>query len=282
MTKAIIFLLGFCSFGILAYCGIPHFLRYYSQMQKRQADTISKQLHQMFIFTDKRHLLFIFTVIPLVLGMLGFLLLRNPAGFLLGLVFGLVLPTVWIKQMPLRRRNLFAAQLVDGLMLLSSSLRAGMSLNQGFEVLAEELPPPISDEFSLVIKENQMGVSLEECLAHLKKRIPVDDLDLIITAINIARETGGNLTGIIGQLVFTIREKKKLDDRVRALTIQGRLQGYIMMILPIAFAIFLYFINPDNFQIMLEDSLGQGLLAWSVVSWFIGMFLIKKMSKVEV
>ena len=282
MTKAIIFLSAFCSIGILAYCGIPSLLRHYSQIQKRQADAMAKQLHQMFIFTEKRHLLLMFTLIPLVLGILGFLLLGNPAGFLLGLVFGSILPTFWVRQMPARRRNAFANQLVDGLMLLSSSLRAGMSLNQGFEVLVEELPPPISDEFSLVIKENQMGIALEECLAHLKNRMPVDDLDLIITAINIARETGGNLTGIIGHLVFTIREKKKLEDRVKALTVQGRLQGVIMGLLPIAFAVFIYFVNPDNLKIMLEDSLGQALLIWAVISEVIGIFLIRKLSKVEV
>jgi tight adherence protein B len=167
-------------------------------------------------------------------------------------------------------------------MLLSSSLRAGMSLNQSFEVLAEELPAPISDEFALVVKENQMGVSLEDCLAHLKQRMPVSDLDLISTAINIARETGGDLTEIFAQLVYTMREKRKLEDRVKALTVQGRLQGLIMGILPIAFGVFIYFTNPENFQILLEDKLGQALLMYAMVSEVIGIILIKRLSKVEV
>lgn len=282
MLKIIILLLMFASIGLLAYQFIPSFLQRYSQTQKVRMEKASKQLNQMFIFTEKRRLLSIFTITPLSLGLLGFILSRNPIALIVGLVLGLILPSIIIKNLSSRRRDQFKDQLVDGLMLLSSSLRAGMSLNQAFEVFAEEMPPPISDEFALVVKENQMGVTLEDCLVHLKQRMPVDDLDLINTAIGISRETGGDLTEIFGQLVFTMREKKKLEDRVRTLTVQGRLQGVIMGILPIAFGVFIYFVSPQNFQIMLEDKLGQTLLMWAVISELIGIVLIKKLSKVEV
>jgi len=127
-----------------------------------------------------------------------------------------------------------------------------------------------------------MGVDIKDCLTHLKQRMPVEDLGLISTAIGIVRDTGGDLTEILGNLVFTIREKKKLSDRVRTLTVQGRLQGYIMMVLPIAFSIFIYFVNPNNFQILLQDKLGQALLTWAIISEGIGIILIKKFSKIEV
>jgi len=146
----------------------------------------------------------------------------------------------------------------------------------------EEMPAPISHEFALVVRENKMGVDLSDCLAHLKQRMPVEDLDLINTAIGIVRDTGGDLTEVLENLVFAIREKKKLGDRVRALTVQGRLQGYIMMVLPIGFSIFIYFVNPHNFEIMLQDKLGQTLLTWAVISEAIGIIFIKKLSKIEV
>jgi tight adherence protein B len=282
MLKIIIILLTFCSIGALAYKFIPYFLQRYSQRQKVQAEKVAKQLDQMFIFTEKRRLLSIFTITPLALGVLGFIILRNPIALVAGLILGLISPSIITKNISLKRRHKFQDQLVEGLMLLSSSLRAGMSLNQAFEVLVEELPPPISDEFALVVRENQMGVTLEDCLVHLKQRIPVDDLDLIATAIGIARETGGDLTEIFSQLVFTMREKKKLDDRVRALTVQGRLQGLIMGLLPIAFGVFIYFVSPHNFEVMLQDKLGQNLLMYALVSELVGIFLIKKLSKVEV
>jgi tight adherence protein B len=280
--RLIIILLISGSIAALAYMMIPYFLHRYSQMQKKRMEKAAKQLNQMFIFTEKHRLLPVFTITPLVLGILGFLLLHNPVGALLGLGIGSVVPRIWIKYMSTKRIKDFSNQLVDGLMLLSSSLKAGMSLNQSFEVLVEELSAPISDEFALLVRENHMGVSLEDCLVHLKQRMPVDDLDLIITAIGIARETGGNLTEIFSQLVFTMREKTKLEGRVRALTVQGRLQGVIMGLLPIAFGIFVYFINPRNFKMMLSDKLGQMLLIWAVISELIGLILIKKLSKVKV
>ncbi len=282
MEKLAIFLMIFCAIGTLAYQGIPYLFRHYSKVQEKRMEKATRHLDQMFISTEKHHFLPLFMVMPLSLGLLGFFLLRNPVGLFIGLALGLISPPIIIKQLSLRRRRKFQNQLVDGLMFLSSALRAGMSLNQALEVLVEEMSPPISDEFVLVIRENQMGVVLEDCLVHLKQRMPVADLDLITTAIGIARETGGDLTEIFGQLVYTMREKKKLEDRVKALTVQGRLQGIVMSILPIAFGFFIYFISPSNFQVMVEDSLGRGLLIYAGVSEIVGIIMIRKLSKVEV
>ena len=282
MLRIISILLLFGSISILAYLYIPSVLKRYSQIQKKRMEKVSKRLDQTFVLTEKHNLLRIFTIVPLILGLLGGILFRNPLGLVIGLALGFILPTIIMKNMQSRRRGRFQNQLVDGLMLLSSSLKAGMSLNQAIEVLVEEMPSPMSDEFALVVRENKMGVDLEDCLSHLRQRMPVNDLDLIAIAIAIARETGGNLTEIFENLVFTIREKKKLEDRVRALTVQGRLQGYIMMVLPIAFAVFIYFVNPHNFEVLLQDKLGQMLLTWAIISEGIGIILIKKLSRIEV
>lgn len=283
MIKIVIILLTFVSIGLLAYEYLPVFLRRYSKIQATHMEKAAKKLDdQVFIVTERHNLLRIFTVTPLSLALLGLIVLKNPVGIILGMVLGLVLPPIIMKNMSLIRRNKFQNQLVDALMLLCGALKAGMSLNQAFEVLVEEMPPPISDEFSLVIRENKMGSPIEECLAHLWRRVPAEDLDLITVAIGIARETGGNLTEIFETLVYTIREKKKLTDRVKALTVQGRLQGYIMMVLPIAFGIFIYFTSPENFQIMFTDKLGRMLLMWSLISEGVGIILIKKLSRIEV
>lgn len=282
MLLVIIILLIAASIGFVAYIFVPTILRYYARFQKVRMEKTAHQLDQMFIFTEKHRLLPVFTITPLSLGLLGFVISRNLVGLFIGLGLGLISPPIIIRNISSRRVNSFDNQLVDGLMLLSSSLRAGMSLNQAFEVLAEEMPSPIKDEFALVLRENQMGVRLEDCLKHLKQRMPVDALDLIITAISIARETGGDLTEIFSQLVSTIREKKKLEDRVKALTVQGRMQGAIMGLLPIAFAVFIYFVNPENFDVLFQDKLGQKLLMWAIISEVIGIIMIKKLSKVEV
>ncbi len=263
MVRVLILLFLFGSVSLLAYQFIPLLFRRYSEVQKKRTEKAGSQLDSMFIFTEKKRLVRLFTVTPLSLGLLGLIIAQNPLGGVIGVIVGLILPPIIIKGMAAKRRNKFAAQLVDALMLLVGSLKAGMSLNQALEVLVEEMPAPISDEFALVVRENKMGVDLGDCLAHLKLRMPVEDLDLINTAIGIVRDTGGDLTEVLENLVLTIREKKKLSDRVRALTVQGRLQGYIMMVLPIAFSIFIYTINPNNFQIMLEYKFGQILLVWA-------------------
>ncbi len=282
MTKIFILLLIFGAISLLAYQYLPDLLRRYSGAQKKRTDKAGSQLDQMFIFTEKQRLVRIFTITPLSLGLLGFIIMHNPLGLVVGVALGLIAPPIIIKQMAANRRRKFSSQLVDTLMLLVGALKAGMSLNQAFEVLVEEMPAPISHEFALLVRENKMGVDLNDCFAHLRQRMPAEDLDLIATAISIVRETGGDLTEVLENLVSTIREKKKLYDRVRALTVQGRLQGYIMMVLPIAFSIFIYFVNPQNFDVLLKDKLGQSLLTWAIISEGIGIIMIQKLSKVEV
>ncbi len=282
MLRIIILLLIFGSISLLAYQYIHYFLRRYAAAQKKRTEKAGSQLDEMFIFTERKRLVRLFTITPLSLGLLGFIIMRNPLGLLIGVALGLISPPIIIRNMSISRRRKFESQLVDALMLLVGVLKAGMSLNQAFEVLVEEMPAPISHEFALLVRENKMGVELGDCLTHLKQRMPVEDLGLISTAIGIVRDTGGDLTEVLEKLVFTIREKKKLSDRVRVLTIQGRLQGYIMMVLPIAFSIFIYFVSPNNFQIMLQDKLGQTLLTWAIISEGIGIILIKKFSKIEV
>ena len=282
MIPILIVGLAFCCVAFLAFEGVPILLKKYSETQKKQMEKTTQQYDRMFVVKEGNKILMIFRLTPLVGGAAGFFLMHSVLGILIGGAIGFVIPKIITKQLDTFRRLKFEGQLVDALMLLSSCLKAGMSLTQAFEVLVEEMPPPISDEFGLVLKENHMGVGLDECLLHLKKRIPIDDLGLITSAISVARETGGDLTEIFSQLVFTIREKLKLERKVRALTIQGRLQGLVMSLLPIGFAIFTFYMSPDSFKTMIENPTGRLLLMWAAVSEVIGTILIKKFSKVEV
>jgi len=147
MLRITIFLLIFGSISLLAYQLIPYFLRRYSQVQERRTEKVGGQLDQMFIFTERKRLVRIFTITPLSLGLLGFIILRNPIGLVIGVALGLISPSIIIRNMAVNRRHKFESQLVDALMLLVGSLKAGMSLNQAFEVLVEEMPAPISHEF---------------------------------------------------------------------------------------------------------------------------------------
>ena len=236
----------------------------------------------MFVKVPAKKLFLIHTLAPLAAAAIGFLLTGKLFIALISAAFGLVLPTIIIKRLDVNRKRKFQAQLVDSLMILSSSLKGGLSLLQSIETVVEEMPAPISQEFALVLRENKMGIPLDESLEGLNRRMKSDELNLITTAISVARETGGNLPQTFTQLIYTIREKTKLMGKIRTLTTQGRLQGAIMSFLPIGFAGVVYSLNPRFFDIMLQNQLGQFLLGYALVSQLIGIFLIMKFSRVEV
>jgi len=282
ILKLLVLLFSFFAALLIASQIYPLIQRKLEDWQKKRVDQITPKLDNMFMNVSLPKLILFDILSPAILGTACFIVFRSAIAALIGGVFGLGIPFLVIRQMEKTRRNKFNQQLVDSLMVLSGSLRAGLSLLQSFEVLTEEMPPPISQEFSLVLRENRIGIPLEVSLGNLKKRIPTDDLDLILTAILVARETGGDLTETFNQLIFTIRERSKLLGRLNALTVQARLQGIIMGVLPIAFAAFVYTTNPRFFDIMLKNETGRFLLGLAFVLEILGAFFIKKFSKVDI
>lgn len=282
ILKLAILICSFISVLLIVSLLSPFFQKFFENWQKKRVEKMTPKLDNMFLNVPIPRIVFFDVLSPLVLGGAAFLISQNILVAAIGAVFGLALPLIVVAQMEKARRLKFSQQLIDGLMVLSGSLRAGLSLLQSFEVLVEELPGPISQEFSLVLRENKMGVALEVSLTNLKKRMPIEELDLIITAILVARETGGDLTETFTQLVFTIRERTKLLGRVKALTVQAKLQGLIMGILPIAFAGFVYMNNPHFFDIMLSNETGRFLLILAVVLEALGVFFIRKFSQIDI
>jgi len=132
------------------------------------------------------------------------------------------------------------------------------------------------------VREVKVGISLEEALIHLNKRMPSEELDLIVSAILVGRETGGDLTKVFSRLVTTIRDRAALKENVKTLTLQGRLQGIIMSLIPIVFAVIVYKMNPHHFDIMFSDDLGRILLGVAVVLQIVGVILLKIFSKVDI
>jgi tight adherence protein B len=277
----IILLLTFGSAALLVNEFIPLGGIWVRLWKKKHVDSTQASLDRMFYRVSSKRIALMVSLFPLAMGVFGFLSSRHPLGAIIGFFVGAVIPNTVMKQMEAKRKMTFDDQLVDGMMIVSSSLKAGLSLLQALESLVEEMPVPISQEFGLLVNENRMGVPFEECAQHLKDRVRSEDLDMIVTAILVARETGGDLTETFTQLVYTIREKKKLDRKIRTLTVQGRLQGIIMAILPIGFAIFLYKIQPQTFEVMLKEEMGRILLVYAFISWVVGALLIRKFCKVD-
>jgi tight adherence protein B len=281
-TKIFLFLVVFAGVFYLINLAYPFFEALMDRWQRKRMDKITPKLDSMFLDIPLNKLLLIDVLSPVVSGLLGFFISHNIWVAAVAAVAGLALPILIIKRLEALRRQKFASQLVDGLMILSSSLKAGLSLLQSFEELAQEMPNPISQEFGLVIRQMQMGVSLEEAITKLKGRMRLDELDMVVTAMLVARETGGDLTLTFSRVIYTIQERNKLIGRVKALCVQANMQGAIMSLLPIVFGIFVYKVNPGFFDVFFKDNFGRGLMTYAIISEILGIIFIRKLSKVDI
>lgn len=281
-TKIFLFLVVFAGVFYLSNLAYPFLEVLMDRWQRKRMDKITPKLDSMFLDIPLNKLLLIDVLSPVVSGLLGFFISHNIWVAAVAAVAGLALPIIIIKRLEALRRQKFASQLVDGLMILSSSLKAGLSLLQSFEELAQEMPNPISQEFGLVIRQMQMGVSLEEAITKLKGRMRLDELDMVVTAMLVARETGGDLTQTFSRVIYTIQERNKLIGRVKALCVQANMQGVIMSLLPIVFGIFVYKVNPGFFDVFFKDNFGRGLMTYAIISEILGIIFIHKLSKVDI
>ncbi len=164
---------------------------------------------------------------------------------LIGAAAGFFAPRLYVKQVANKRRKDFDNQLGDTLNLWVNALRSGYSVLQAMETIAVESPPPISIEFERVIQEVRLGLTLEQSLDNLITRIPSDDMDLVITAVNVQREVGGNLAEVLATISHTIRERIRIKGEIATLTAQATISGYIISGLPIALTLFLRASNPE-------------------------------------
>jgi len=202
-----------------------------------------------------------------------------------GLFFGgFILPRIVVKRQQGARLKKFNEQLPDMLNLMVNSLRAGFSTLQAMEAVSKELPHPISSEFRRVVQEMQLGIPMERALENLLRRIPSDDLDLVITAINVQREVGGNLAEILETISHTIRERVRVKGEIRALTAQVSYSGRFLALIPLLLSLALWGINREYMmQFFIEPKIcGIGILALSAVMIVIGYLVMEKIGDIEV
>ena len=264
----------FASAGLLGYLVFPQVQEKVKEYIVTNVAQSNQQLTNIFINVSEQRVLLLHTAAPLVGAVIGYVALNGPIGVVVGFGLGVVMPRALVRMAVWNRLRKFQTQLVDSLLAISSSLRAGLSLLQCFDVLAEELPPPMSQEIGLVAKETKMGLSLDESLKRFKKRMPVDELNLVVTAMLVARETGGDVTAVFTKLIDTIRERQKIKERIKTLTVIPRMQGWLMAAIPFVFGSFAMKMNPLYFDMMLKDPVGQMIAMAAVGLWVTSIVLI--------
>jgi tight adherence protein B len=208
--------------------------------------------------------------------------LRDPLSGVIGGILGYMLPRFWVGRRIGGRLSAFNKQLADTITLLSNSLRAGSSFLQSIELVSRETPAPMGEEMGRVVREVNLGLGMEEALANLVRRIKSDDLDLMVTAIGVQQQVGGNLAEILDTIAFTIRERVRIKGEINTLTAQGRYSGYLVAFLPIGIMIALNFINPEFMQPLFTQLIGQILLAVGGVMMVIGFIAIQKITNIKV
>lgn len=209
--------------------------------------------------------------------------------FIVGAIVGFFAPRFYVRQQQSARIRRFDDQLGDMLNLMVNGLRAGYSTMQAMEAVSRELPSPISDEFHRVVQEMQIGITMEKALENLLRRIPSEDLDFVITAINVQREVGGNLSEILDTISFTIRERVRIKGEIRVMTANVRASGTILSLIPLGLALALWFLSPEYIGTFFapNDFFPQpacGIISVAVIIGLIvaGYFVMMKIADIEV
>ena len=181
-----------------------------------------------------------------------------------------------------RRQVLFSSQLGDALAMMANALRSGFSFVQGIKLVAKELPSPISLEFSKTFAEVQLGASIETALLNMGRRVQSPDLNLVITAVLIQKQVGGNLAQIFDTIEATIGERTKMKGEIRTLTAQGRLSAWVMAALPFGVAGLLSIASPGYLQPLFTEPIGQVLIGGALLSQCIGFLIIRRIVGIDV
>lgn len=199
------------------------------------------------------------------------------AGFALA-----ILPFSLLNFLKEKRITAFTNQLPQALDMLSGDLRAGLYVQAGLKHLSEEFPPPLGEEFGKVIVETNLGLSLEEALNNLSKRVNTMDAQILCTGIVINKELGGNLSELIKSIGETVRERFRLKGMIKALTAENQMSAILLLVLPIGLYILLNVLAPSTYNSFSSDPRGQMILTSCLISMSIGFLIIKKITKLEV
>jgi tight adherence protein B len=215
-------------------------------------------------------------------GMLSALIARSMYVAPVGALLFFSIPWLWLWNKRRARLKKFAHQLPDALELVARALRAGHSLAAGLHVVAEEMPAPVSKEFSRVYEEQNLGIPLEDALRSICERVPNLDLRFFVTSVAIQRQTGGDLAEILDKIGHVIRERYKILGQVKALTAEGRLSGLVLIALPFGLFLMMLHTKPDYISLLWTDPLGVKMSIFALVLQVLGAYCIKKIVDIKV
>lgn len=218
----------------------------------------------------------------IVFALIGLFSVPGAAGLVIFALIGASIPIIVLKVRQAQRRAAFNAQIVDAIVMISSSLRSGFAFLRAMQMVSREMSPPIATEFERAISEMNVGRPLDDALKGIVARTKSYDFDLVATAVFIQHQVGGNLADILDTIASTIRERMRIMGEMRALTAEGRISGVVLVALPIVLAIALFVINRTYIQILFTETIGHYLIGGAVVAQVIGGLVVRKMLAVDI
>lgn len=239
-------------------------------------------MEDMFLFIDPRRLFRLNLVVFLLLPLAAWVLTGSLFFAVVAALAGAVLPRVVWVVMRNRRSEKLVQQLPDALTMMAGSLRAGASLQIALDMVVKESPAPISQEFSLLLREQRLGLALEDSLRGMGERLRIEEVDLFVSAMTIAKEVGGNLSEILERLSSTLRAKAAMEGKIRALTSQGKLQDIIVGLLPVFLAGVLYIMDPVAMLPLFVTPYGWAVMAAVAVLLMLGGVFIRKIVTIDI
>lgn len=248
---------------------------------KKVLDRVERDLIQADVMLKPEEMVTINIITAVFPAIIAVVVLQNIVLAVLLLPLGAYAPLIFLKNAKINRSKKFNNQLGDALTIMSNSLRAGFSFLQTMDSLSKEMAPPISTEFSRALQEMRLGTHTEEALQNMASRIISEDLELIITAVNIQRQVGGNLAQILDNISVTINERVRMKAEIKTMTAQGRISGTIVALLPVFIAVVISFINPTYIGTLFTHPIGLVLLGSAIFSEIIGIMFIKNIVNVE-
>ncbi|TGN41865.1 type II secretion system F family protein [Marinobacter confluentis] len=248
---------------------------------KRVVDSAVSDLEGAFMFVSPSKLLLVSIAGTILLSVLGYLMMSVP-GALLGFIGGAVALPLFIMQLKKRRREQFIYQLPDALRSMAGAMQAGATVVRAIELVGTRQPKPLGQEFSLVLSEYRLGRDLEQSLENLKQRVDCEELELVNAAVQVSRTVGGNLSNSLESLASTLQSKAQTEGKVKALTSMGKLQGWVLSLMPVLVGIALYLQKPEQMGLMFTTLVGWLLLLVAAVLLVSAIYTIRKIVTIDI
>ena len=255
------------------------------------ADT-ARQFEDLFLFISPIAMLRVSRMVAVMVFFVLFFTAGNVndvSGFIsggfvgsLGSIVALFFPRFLLKIMKIRRLERFNSQLVNALTGMSNALKAGFSIQQAFESVVKEGQNPIAQEFGMFLQQLRVGMSFEDAIADMDSRMGSDDLTLMIQSIEIARQTGGNLTEVFDRIAETIRERRRIEGKIKSLTAQGKIQGNVVGAMPLVLGLAIYLLDPGMMMTFLRSPVGIAIILVVILMEICGILIIRKIVTIDV